>query len=44
MANAYPHYGKELEQWMLFEPTGDGNGTFLAVYNKMVDFYEKSEV
>lgn len=31
------------EQWVLFEPTGDGSGTFLTVYNKMVDFHENSE-
>lgn len=43
VANACPHYGKELEQWVLFESTGDGNGTFLTVYNKMVDFHENSE-
>lgn len=42
VANAYPHYGEELEQWVLFEHTGDGSGTFLTVYNKSVDFREGS--
>lgn len=39
IANAYPHYSEEKEQWVLFEPTKDHSGTFLTVYNKSIDFY-----
>ncbi len=42
VANAYPHYEEELEQWVLFEPVGDGSGAFLTVYNKRVNFHEGS--
>ena len=42
IANAWPHYEEELEQWVLFEPFGDGRGTFLTVYNKSVDFHERT--
>jgi len=38
IANAYPHYAKEYEQWVLFEHTKEHNGTFLTVYNKSIDF------
>lgn len=38
IANAYPHYEEESEQWVLFEHTKDHSGTFLTVYNKSVDF------
>lgn len=38
VANAYPHYEDEREQWVLFEHEGDGSGSFLTVYNKDVDF------
>lgn len=38
IANAYPHYEEECEQWVLFEHTKQHNGTFLTVYNKSVDF------
>ncbi|EOS63490.1 hypothetical protein [Oscillibacter sp. 1-3] len=39
IANAYPHYDEEQEQWVLFEPTEDHSGTFLTVYNKRIDFH-----
>lgn len=42
VANACPHYGEEQEQWVLFEPSGNGSGRFLTVYNRSVDFYEGS--
>ncbi|MBD5460624.1 MAG: hypothetical protein HDR26_06740 [Lachnospiraceae bacterium] len=38
IANAYPHYDDEQEQWVLFEPTKDHSGTFLTVYNKGIRF------
>ena len=38
VANAYPHYENETEQWVLFEHRGDGSGRFLTIYNKSVDF------
>ncbi|MCM1044498.1 MAG: hypothetical protein NC417_03210 [Candidatus Gastranaerophilales bacterium] len=41
IANAFPHYREEQEQWVLFEPTKDCSGAFLTVYNKSVDFYVK---
>lgn len=37
VANAYPHYSDECEQWALFEHTDDHSGQFLAVYNKKLD-------
>ena len=42
IANAYPHYGEEQEQWVLFEHTKDHGGTFLTAYNKRIDFHDKS--
>ena len=42
IANAHPHYGEEREQWVLFEHTKDHSGTFLTVYNRSVDFCDKS--
>ena len=42
IANAYPHYDEEQEQWVLFEPTKDHSGTFLTVYNKSYRFCGKS--
>lgn len=42
IANAYPHYEEEMEQWVLFEPTKDHSGNFLTVYNKSVDFHDRS--
>ena len=42
IANAYPHYGEEQEQWILFKHTKDHSGTFLTVYNRSIDFYDKS--
>ncbi len=41
IANAFPHYKEEQEQWVLFEPTRDHSGTFLTVYPKSIDFYDK---
>ncbi len=38
IANGYPHYEEEQEQWVLFEPTKDYSGAFLTVYNKKVRF------
>ena len=38
IANAYPHYVEEQEQWVLFEHTRDHSGTFLTVYNRSIDF------
>lgn len=38
IANAYPHYEKEQEQWVLFESSKNHHGTFLIVYNKGIDF------
>lgn len=43
IANAYPHYGEETEQWVLFERTEDHSGRFLTVYSKSVDFYGGGE-
>ena len=34
IANAYPHYVEECDQWILFEHTEDDTGAFLTVYNK----------
>lgn len=42
IANSYPHYDEDKEQWLLFEPTKDHSGTFLAVYNKDIYFRGKS--
>lgn len=45
IANAYPHFEEELEQWVLFEPTNktkEHSGTLLAVYNKHVEFRNRS--
>ena len=42
IANAYPHYEEEQEQWVLFEPTKDHSGAFLTVYNKHSNFHDKS--
>ena len=38
VANAYPHYGEECEQWLLFEHTKDHSGRFLIAYNKSLSF------
>lgn len=40
IANAYPHYGEESEQWVLFEHTKDHSGAFLTVFSKRVHFQE----
>lgn len=37
IANAYPHFEKEFEQWVLFDGTKDESGAFLSVCNKTVD-------
>ena len=42
IANAYPYYVEEQEQWVLFEQTKDHSGIFLTVYSKSIDFYDKS--
>ena len=42
IANAYPHYDGELEQWVLFELTNDHSGAFLTVYNKRVSFHGRA--
>ena len=34
VANSYPHYEDEFEQWLLFEHTKDHSGRFLTAYNK----------
>lgn len=38
VANAYPHYDDEKEQWLLFEHTKDNSGRFLTAYNKRLSF------
>lgn len=38
VANAYPHYEKEQEQWLLFEHTKDHSGRFPGAYNKSLSF------
>ena len=38
VANAYPHYSEESEQWVLFEHTDDRSGRFLTAYNKSIEF------
>ena len=38
IANAYPHYEQETEQWLLFEHTSDHSGRFLIAYNKRLEF------
>ena len=44
IANAHPHYGEELEQWVLFEPSEDrsGSGAFLTVFNQRVSFHSRA--
>ena len=37
VANAYPHYSDESEQWVLFERTDDHSGQFLSAYNKKLE-------
>ena len=37
VANSYPHYSDESEQWLLFEHTDDHSGKFLAAYNKKIE-------
>lgn len=41
IANAYPHYIDECEQWVLFEHTQDHSGRFLTAYNKRISFNKK---
>ena len=38
VANAYPHYDDEKEQWLLFEHTKYNSGRFLTAYNKRLSF------
>ena len=38
IANAYPHYEEECEQWVLFEHTDDHSGRFLIASNKTIEF------
>lgn len=38
IANAYPHYCEEREQWVLFVPQNKGGVLFLSVRNKSVSF------
>ena len=38
VANAYPHYDEEREQWLLFEHTEDHSGRFLTALNKRLSF------
>lgn len=42
ISNACPHYEEEPEQWVLFDPSKDHSGTFLTIYNKSVDFHDRS--
>ena len=37
VANSYPHYSDENEQWLLFEHTNDHSGKFLTAYNKQIE-------
>ena len=37
IANSYPHYSEECEQWVLFEHTDDHSGRFLSAYNKQIE-------
>ena len=37
IANSYPHYDEQREQWMLFEHTSDFSGRFLTAYNKELE-------
>ncbi len=37
VANSYPHYSDESEQWLLFEHTDDHSGKFLTAYNKQIE-------
>ena len=39
IANSYPHYNDEQEQWVLFE-RGKDHKLFLTVYSKRVEFIE----
>lgn len=39
IANSYPHYNDEQEQWVLFE-RGKDHKPFLTVYSKRVEFVE----
>ncbi len=38
IANAYPHYEEEQEQWVLFEKRKHESKPFLTVYNKRMKF------
>ena len=38
IANAYPHYDEEFDQWVLFEHTKDHSGRFLTAYNKRLAY------
>ncbi len=38
IANAYPHYNEECEQWLLFEHKEDYSGRFLTAFNKRLSF------
>ena len=43
IANYYPHYSEEKEQWVLFERgkvRGKESKPFLPIYNKSIDFIE----
>lgn len=37
VANSYPNYSDEKEQWLLFEHTNDHSGKFLTAYNKQIE-------
>ena len=37
IANSYPHFDEEREQWLLFEHTKDNSGRFLVAYNKRIE-------
>ena len=43
IANSYPHYEEEREQWVLFEHTEDDSGRFLTAYNKRLSFYKGTD-
>lgn len=38
IANAYPHYAEECEQWVLFEYNKSHSGRHLTAYNKRISF------
>ena len=38
IANAYPHYAEEFEQWVLFEHNKSHSGRHLTAYNKRITF------